>query len=68
MLVPVNRQAMASPVVKDYRSATLVGGAQMTGRFDYDTNFIDMNMYVKNLKANSIELNERIYVDKPLRR
>lgn len=38
----------------------------MFRKFDYDTNFIDMNMFVKNLKAATVELRERIYVDKPL--
>ena len=27
-----------------------------------------MNMYVRNLKTNTIELNEKVYVDKPLKR
>ena len=42
--------------------------AQKTGRFDYDTNYLDLNMFIKNLKTSTIELNERFYVDKPLKR
>ena len=40
----------------------------MTGKFEYETNFIDLNMYVKNLKTTTIELNERVYVDKPFKK
>jgi hypothetical protein len=35
---------------------------------DYDPNFIDLNTYVKNLKTNTVELTEKIYVDKPIRK
>ena len=34
---------------------------------DYDfSGTIDLSTYVKNLKTTSIELRERIYVDKPI--
>lgn len=36
--------------------------------FSYDSNFIDLNSYVRNLKTNMIELREKIYVDKPVRK
>ena len=40
---------------------------QRTGNFDYDTNYLDPNVVVKNLKYSNIELTERIYVDKPIK-
>lgn len=40
----------------------------MTGKFAYDANFIDLNMYVKNLKTNTVELTEKVYVDKPFKK
>lgn len=40
---------------------------QRTGNFDYDANYLDSNVLVKNLKYSTIELTERIYVDKPIR-
>ena len=40
---------------------------QRTGNFDYDTNYLDANVVVKNLKYSNIELTERIYVDKPIK-
>lgn len=40
----------------------------MTGKFSYDTNFIDLSTYVKNLKTNTVELTEKIYADKPFKK
>ena len=42
--------------------------AQMSGRFDYDTNYIELKTFVKNLKTSTVELTDRIYVDKPIRK
>jgi hypothetical protein len=54
---------------RNQRSGSLMlCDAQKTGRFDYDTNYLDLNMFIKNLKTSTIELNERFYVDKPLKR
>jgi hypothetical protein len=39
---------------------------QMSGRFDYDANYIDLNTFIKNLKYSSVEITERVYVDKPM--
>jgi len=36
--------------------------------FDYDTNYLDNNTVIKNLKYSTVELTERIYVDKPMKR
>jgi hypothetical protein len=36
--------------------------------FDYDSNYIDMNTQVKNLKYSSVEVTERVYVDMPMRK
>lgn len=40
----------------------------MSGKIEYDTNFIDYQTKLRNLKTNCIELTERIYIDKPLKR
>ena len=40
--------------------------AQMSGRFEYDSNYINMNTQVKNLKTSILQVTERIYVDKPI--
>lgn len=40
----------------------------MSGRFEYDSNYINWNTIVKNLKTSIIQLTDRIYVDKPIRK
>ncbi len=40
----------------------------MSGRFDYDANYIDLNTFIKNLKYSSVEITERVYVDKPMKK
>lgn len=42
--------------------------AQMSGRFEYDANYISMNTYIRNLKTNILQLTDRIYVDKPIKK
>lgn len=41
---------------------------QANGMFDYDSNYIDLNTQIKNLKYSSVEVTERVYVDKPMRK
>ena len=41
---------------------------QSSGQFDYDSNNIDLNTIIKNLKYNTVEVTERVYVDKPMRK
>lgn len=41
---------------------------QSSGQFDYDANYIDLNSFIKNLKVNTVEVTERVYVDKPMRK
>jgi hypothetical protein len=36
--------------------------------FDYDSNYIDINTQVKNLKYTAVEITERVYVDMPMRK
>ena len=40
----------------------------MSGRFDYDANYIDLNTFIKNIKYSSVEITERVYVDKPMKK
>lgn len=40
----------------------------MTGKFTYEASALDLNAYVKNLKTNTVELTEKVYVDKPFRK
>jgi hypothetical protein len=40
----------------------------MTGKFNYEANELDLNTYIRNLKASTIELREKIFVDKPMRK
>lgn len=40
----------------------------MSGRFDYDANYIYMSSRIKNLKTSIVELTDRIYVDKPIKK
>jgi hypothetical protein len=42
--------------------------AKLNNTIEYDTNFVDYKMLLRNLKTNTLELTERIYVDKPLKR
>lgn len=41
---------------------------QRTGAFDYDANYLDNNTLIKNLKYSTVELTEKIYVDKPIKK
>ena len=41
---------------------------QSSGLFDYDSNYIDLNTIIKNLKYSTVEVTERVYVDKPMRK
>jgi len=41
---------------------------QSSGHFDYDSNYVDLSSFVKNLKTNTVEVTERVYVDKPMRK
>jgi hypothetical protein len=41
---------------------------QSSGQFDYDALYVDMNSFIKNLKYNTVEVTERVYVDKPMRK
>ena len=41
---------------------------QQSGQFDYDSNYIDLNTFVKNLKTATVELTEKVYVDKPMKK
>lgn len=41
---------------------------QSSGQFDYDSNYVDMSSFIKNLKYSSVEVTERVYVDKPMRK
>ena len=36
--------------------------------FDYDANYIDLSTFIKNLKYSTVEVTERVYVDKPLKK
>lgn len=66
-LVPVYKYGGFSTSSQEDRSLRdKTRGNQMFRKFDYDINFIDMNMFVKNLKTATVELRERVYVDKPL--
>jgi hypothetical protein len=40
----------------------------LTGKFDYDANFLDLNTQIRNLKTSRIELHEKIFLDKPLKK
>jgi hypothetical protein len=40
-------------------------GSQLTGKFTYDMKAASMNTYVKNLKTNTVELTDKIFVDRP---
>jgi hypothetical protein len=42
--------------------------AQMSGRFDYDANYINWNTNVKNIKTSFVQLTDRVYVDKPIKK
>ena len=42
--------------------------AQLSGRFDYDSNYINMNSCIMNLKTSILQLTDRIYVDKPIKK
>jgi hypothetical protein len=41
---------------------------QMMGRFGYDATALDLNAMVRNLKYSNVELTERLYVDKPIKK
>ena len=41
---------------------------QSSGQFDYDANYIDLSTIIKNLKYSTVEVTEKIFVDKPMRK
>lgn len=41
---------------------------QQSGHFDYDANYIDLNSIISNIKYSTVEVTERVYVDKPMRK
>ena len=41
---------------------------QSSGQFDYDANYIDLTTIIKNLKYTTVEVTERVYVDKPMKK
>ncbi len=42
---------------------------QSSGTFDYDgANYVDLNTFVKNMKCTTVEVTEKVYVDKPMRK
>ncbi len=47
------------------RSDSDLGGDNLDDSIEYDTNFIDYQTHIKNMKTNQIELTEKRYVDKP---
>lgn len=42
----------------------MFSNSQSSGHFGYDVSNIDMNTLIKNLKYNTVEVTERVYVDK----
>jgi hypothetical protein len=40
---------------------------QSSGQFDYDSNYIEPSSRIRNLKFNTVEVTERMYVDKPMK-
>jgi hypothetical protein len=40
----------------------------MMGMFGYDATALDLNAMVRNLKYSNVELTERLYVDKPIKK
>ena len=71
MFVPVykNGHGQHAQVSKERHDSYMTGEeAKLHNKIEYDTNFIDYNMLLRNLKTNTIELTERIYVDKPLKK
>lgn len=41
---------------------------QRAGQFDYDAGYIDLATAIKNLKCAAVEVTERVYVDKPMKK
>ena len=41
---------------------------QKTGCFEYDATSLDLNQRIKNLKHSTLELTEKVYVDKPMKK
>lgn len=41
---------------------------QMSGQFDYDASYVDLNTVIKNIKVAVVEVTERVYVDKPMKK
>lgn len=66
VLVPVIKNSQYSPDKKNNSRSNSKNSREP--KLDYDTNYIDMNMYVRNLKTSTVELNEKVYVDKPVKR
>lgn len=67
MLTPVLQNSHYSPDQK-LGGRTINRGSLNTSVLDYDTNHIDMDMYVRNLKTSTVQLSEKVYVDKPMKR
>jgi hypothetical protein len=74
VLVPIypKDMMMYQPVLSKFGGDTdrqqeqVFNYAQMSGRFEYDANYINMTTLVKNLKTSILQLTDRIYVDKPM--
>lgn len=74
VLVPIypKDMLMYQPVLSKFGGETdkhqeqMFNYAQMSGRFEYDANYINMNTQIKNLKTSILQVTERIYVDKPI--
>ena len=41
---------------------------QMSGQFDYDASYVDLNTVIKNIRSAVVEVTERVYVDKPMKK
>lgn len=52
----------------DQQQDLMFNYAQLSGRFDYDSNYINMNSCIMNLKTSILQLTDRIYVDKPIKK
>ena len=52
----------------DQQQDMMFNYAQLSGRFDYDSNYINMNSCIMNLKTSILQLTDRIYVDKPIKK
>ena len=66
------KQYMFVPVYKHFNNertdSQILEDAQINGKLHYDVNFIDYKTQLRNLKTNCLELTEKVYVDKPIKR